>query len=121
MNDLSRLRDHLLTYPETTEETPFGPETLVYKVAGKMFAIMTPDDFPVRMNLKCDPDRALDLRDQHEAIIPGWHMNKRHWNTVLLDGSLNDTFVEELIRHSFECVLAGHPKKVREKIEPLLK
>ncbi len=120
MNDLPRLRDHLLSYPETTEETPFGPEVLVYKVAGKMFATMTPDEVPVRMNLKCDPDKALDLRDAHEAIEPGYHMNKRHWNTLNLDGTLADGFVEELIRHSFDCVLSGHTKKVRDQITPML-
>ena len=118
MNDLERLRTTLLALPETTEETPFGPEVLVYKVAGKMFATMTPDEVPVRMNLKCDPDRALELRDAHAAILPGYHMNKRHWNTLELEGSLSDAFVEELIRHSFERVLAGHPKKIRERIAP---
>ena len=120
MNDLERLRTTLLALPETTEETPFGPEVLVYKVAGKMFATMTPDEVPVRMNLKCDPDRALELRDAHAAILPGYHMNKRHWNTLELEGSLSDAFVEELIRRSFERVLAGHSKKIRERIAPLL-
>lgn len=119
MNDLERLRSTLLSLPETTEETPFGPEVLVYKVAGKMVATLTPDEVPVRMNLKCDPDRALELRDEYSAIHPGYHMNKRHWNTLELDGSLSDGFVEELIRHSFNRVLAGHSKKVREQISPL--
>ena len=120
MNDLELLRTTLLALPETTEETPFGPEVLVYKVAGKMFATMTPDEVPVRMNLKCDPDRALELRDAHAAILPGYHMNKRHLNTLELEGSLTDAFVEELIRHSFERVLAGHSKKICERITPLL-
>lgn len=118
MNDLEAIRTHLLSFPESTEETPFGPEVLVYKVAGKMFATLSPDEVPVRMNLKCDPDRALELRDEHEAIEPGYHMNKRHWNTVSLDGSLTDSFVRELIDHSFERVVAGMPKAKRETLLP---
>ncbi len=116
MNDLEVLRTHLLHFPETSEETPFGPEVLVYKVAGKMFATLSPDEVPVRMNLKCDPDRALELRDEHDAIEPGYHMNKRHWNTVRLDGSLPDAFVRELIEHSFDRVVAGMPKKDRNRL-----
>ena len=113
MNDLDTIRTQLLSFPESTEETPFGPEVLVYKVAGKMFATLSPDDVPVRMNLKCDPDRALELRDSHDAIAPGYHMNKRHWNTLRLDGSLSYSLVRELIAHSFDCVIAGFPKAKR--------
>ena len=82
------VREYLLSNEATTEETPFGPEVLVYKVCGKMFALAAPEDVPARMNLKCDPEQALDLRDQYEGITPGYHMNKKHWNTVLLDGSV---------------------------------
>ncbi len=121
MNDLELLRKVMLSFPESTEETPFGPEVLVYKVAGKMFALYTPDDVPVPINLKCDPDRALELRDQHEAIEPGYHMNKRHWNTVQLDGSLSDEFVMELIDHSFDLVLSGHTKAVQQRIREAMK
>ena len=118
MNDLEAIRTHLLSFPESSEETPFGPEVLVYKVAGKMFATLSPDEVPVRMNLKCDPDRALELRDENEAIEPGYHMNKRHWNTLNLDGSLPNSFVLELITHSFERVVAGMPKAKREALLP---
>jgi predicted DNA-binding protein (MmcQ/YjbR family) len=120
MNDIEQIREHLLAHPETTEETPFGPEVLVYKVAGKMFATLTPEDVPVRMNLKCDPDRALSLRDEYDAILPGYHMNKRHWNTLNLDGSLPAPFVRELIDHSFDRVLAGHTRATRERIKKQL-
>ena len=116
MNDLERLHRVLLAFPETREEFPFGPEVAVYKVAGKMFALLIPDEVPVRMNLKCDPERALVLRDEHESIRPGYHMNKRHWNTLHLDGGLRDDFVEELISHSFELVVSGLPRAVRERI-----
>ena len=77
-----------ISYPEVIEVSPFGPDVLVYKVCGKMFALTNPSEFPSRVNLKCDPDRALGLRCQYEAIIPGYHMNKKHWNTVILDGSV---------------------------------
>ncbi len=116
MNDVERFRETMLGFPEVTEETPFGPEVLVYKVAGKMFATLVPEEVPVPMNLKCDPERALDLRDEYEAIEPGYHMNKRHWNTLRLDGRLGDDFVVELIGHSLELVLAGHTKVVRERV-----
>lgn len=116
MNDLESIHSCLLSFPETTEEFPFGPEAAVYKVAGKLFAILSPDVVPVRMNLKCDPERAIELRDAYESIIPGYHMNKKHWNTLHLDGSLSDGFVKELIQHSFERVIAGHTRKVRDRI-----
>ncbi len=116
MNDIEQLRNFALSLPETTEETPFGPEVAVYKVAGKMFGTLSPDDVPVPMNLKCDPERAIELRDQHDAILPGYHMNKKHWNTLELDGSLRDDFVIELIRHSYDLVVAGHKKEIRERL-----
>ncbi|MEM1297155.1 MAG: MmcQ/YjbR family DNA-binding protein [Verrucomicrobiota bacterium] len=121
MNDIERIREKLLSFPETTEETPFGPEHFVYKVAGKMFAILSPDEVPVRMNLKCDPDRAVELRDAFEAIEPGYHMNKRHWNTLNLNAWLEDDFVIELIEHSFDRVLAGHTKTVQKRIREALR
>ena len=98
-----------------TEEEPFGPEVVVYKVQGKMFALVDYDSVPPTMNLKCDPDRALDLRDVHEAIRPGYHMNKRHWNTLDLNGTLRSALVAELIRHSHDLVVASLPRRVREK------
>ncbi len=107
---------HCLSQPHVTEETPFGPEVLVYKVGGKMFALTVPDDFPATMNLKCEPLRALEFRDRFAAIQPGYHMNKRHWNTVTLDGSLPATLVSELIEHSYQLVVAGLPRKVREEL-----
>ena len=116
MNDLEQIRETLLSFPESTEETPFGPEVAVYKVAGKMFATLSPDDHPVPMNLKCDPDRAITLRDAYEAIRPGYHMNKKHWNTLVLDGSLAQDLVLELIEHSFQCVVAGMSKAARERL-----
>jgi len=109
-------RTLILSMKEVTEETPFGPEVLVYKVCGKMFATLGFEDEIGRMNLKCDPKRSLELRDQHEAIIPGYHMNKKHWNTLVLDGSLPANLVSELIGHSYELVLQGLPAKLRNSL-----
>jgi predicted DNA-binding protein (MmcQ/YjbR family) len=107
-------RDYCLSLPQVEETMPFGPEALVYKVAGKMFALLSPDDVPARMNLKCDPERALELRDRYESILPGYHMSKKHWNTLVLDSSLSTALVRELIDHSFDLVVSGLPAKVRE-------
>lgn len=88
------------------EETlPFGPEVLVYKVGGKIFALTAPDVFPPSVNLKCDPDRSIELRDRYEAITPGYHMNKRHWNTIVLDGGVPSELIRELIDHSYDLVV----------------
>ena len=110
-------RIHMLAMPQVSEETPFGPDVLVYKVLGKMFATLGFEDEVGRMNLKCDPDRALELRDEYEAIIPGYHMNKKHWNTLILDGSLPPKLAGELIDHSYDLVVKGMPKKLREELE----
>jgi len=102
--DLPDLIAHCLSKPGAEETTPFGPDTLVYKVGGKIFALTSPDEFPPRVNLKCDPERALELRDRYESILPGYHMNKRHWNTVVLDGSVPSELVRELVDHSYQLV-----------------
>ncbi len=101
-----------------TEEFPFGPEVLVYKVAGKMFATLAVDEATdtARMNLKCDPDRAQSLRARYEGILPGYHMNKQHWNTLVLDGRLPDELVRELIDHSHALVVSALPRKAREAL-----
>ena len=106
----------LMTYPETSEEQPFGPNVDVYKVAGKMFAILSPDDTPPALALKCEPMLALELREEFEAVIPGYHLNKTHWNTVILDGSVPDREIKAMITHSYDQVVAGLPKAIRLKI-----
>ncbi len=107
---------HCLSQAHASEEMPFGPDVLVYKVGGKMFAWTEPEAFPSKLNLKCEPMRALDLRDRFEAIRPGYHMNKRHWNTVTLNGTLPAPLLRELIEHSYQLVVRGLPRKVREKL-----
>ncbi len=104
--DLPDVIDFFLCKSGAEESTPFGPDILVYKVAGKIFAIASPDDVPARINLKCDPQRAIELREQYEAIIPGFHMNKKHWNTLILDGSLAPKLLRELIDHSYQLVVS---------------
>ena len=121
MNEIEDIHEAILSYPETGVSEPFGPEVLVYKVVGKVVAIMAPERVPVMLNLKCDPERALDLRDEYASIKPGYHMNKRHWNSVYLDGSIPDKMILELVRHSFDCVTAKHPKTVRQRIQKQLK
>ena len=108
---------YLLSKPEALEDYPFGPDVAVYKIRGKMFAILAVEDSVARTNLKCDPQEALALRDIFDAVLPGYHMNKKHWNTLQLDGSLPDSLVLELIRHSLDCVLGGCTKAVRERIQ----
>ena len=120
MNDLEQIHHSLSERIETTEEFPFGPKAAVYKVAGKMFATLSPDDVPPQMNLKCDPDRAVMLRGEHEAIIPGYHMNKKHWNTLILDGSLPDSLVTELIDHSYDLVVGGLKRVDKDRIQKQL-
>ena len=112
--ELPDVIDHCLKLPGAEETQPFGPEALVYKVCGKMFAVTSPEDFPASINLKCDPERAIELRDEYKGIKPGWHMNKKHWNTVVLDGTVPPKLVRELVEHSYQLVVDALPKKLRE-------
>ncbi|MBO0950697.1 MmcQ/YjbR family DNA-binding protein [Fibrella forsythiae] len=113
---VEELRDYCLSKPATTESFPFDETTLVFKVAGKVFALLDIDGRPMSVNLKCDPERAVELRELHAAIQPAFHMNKRHWNSVTSNGSLRDSLIRELIDHSYERVVAGLPKAVRASL-----
>ena len=117
---LEELRAVCLAKPGTSEDFPFGPDTLVFKVAGKMFALCPVqsgvDDDPLSVNLKCEPELAELLRGKYEAITPGYHMNKRHWNTVVLDGSVPEREVLELIDLSHTLVVKGLRKVERERL-----
>ncbi|MCW1914504.1 MmcQ/YjbR family DNA-binding protein [Luteolibacter sp. GHJ8] len=114
--DLPDVIERFLSKPGAEETTPFGPDVLVYKVGGKVFGLTAPDEFPASINLKCDPERAVSLREEHEAIKPGYHMNKKHWNTVVLDRSVPSRLVAEMIDHSYELVVASLPKAERAKL-----
>ena len=113
--DLAKFREYCLSKPRTTESTPFGPDVLVFKVGGKIFALAPLDEVPSRANLKCDPDLALELRDRYEQVRPGYHMNKKHWNTVEIDSGIPDTELRKMIDHSYDLVVQSLPKAVRRK------
>lgn len=114
---LDTLRTYLLAKRGTIEETPFGPEALVFKVVGKMFALIAWEEKPLSITLKCDPDLALTLRNQYKAIRPGYHMNKKHWNTITLDNSIPDDEVFGMIDHSYRLVVSGLKKTDRQKLQ----
>ena len=110
----SELRDLCLTFPGSEETFPFGFETSVFKVAGKMFALSREGTQPPQVSLKCEPLLAEQLRAAHAAIAPGYHLNKRHWNTVTLDGSLPDSMIAEMVEDSYDLVVS-HLPKTRQK------
>ncbi|MGW1406074.1 MmcQ/YjbR family DNA-binding protein [Streptomyces sp. NPDC002403] len=111
-----QLRAFCLEFNASAEEFPFGPETSVFKVLGKMFALTALDARPLTVNLKCDPDEAVRLREKYDAVVPGWHMSKRHWNTVTVSG-VPDRVLRELIEDSYDLVVAGLPKADRLRLD----
>ena len=115
--DAERARAYLLARPEAWEDHPFGPDVAVFKVDGKMFATLGFESDVPRVNLKCNPDEALFLRDMFEAVVPGYHMNKVHWNTVILDGSIPSGEVERMMDLSYGLVVKGMKKAGRERLE----
>lgn len=115
--NLQQLREYCLAKPGVEETTPFGPDTLVFKVAGKMFLLTGFDNDPLQFNVKCDPEKAIDLRERYSSVQPGFHMNKKHWNTVIVDGSVSIKLVKEWIDDSYGLVVSGLPKKEKELLE----
>jgi predicted DNA-binding protein (MmcQ/YjbR family) len=113
--NLATFREYCASLPGFSEDLPFGPEVLAFRVAGKIFALMDVDLFE-SVNLKCDPERAVELREQYSGIVPGYHMNKTHWNTVRTDGSVPHRLLLELAAHSYDLVRASLPKKTREAL-----
>ena len=113
--NIDDLQKYCMQKKGVTESFPFDDETLVFKVAEKMFCLvnLTP---PWSINLKCNPEKAIELREKHEEITPGYHMNKKHWNTVDLHGTLKDSFIRKLIDDSYDLVVAGLPKKIKAEI-----
>jgi predicted DNA-binding protein (MmcQ/YjbR family) len=111
--DLAKFREYCLSKPEATEGTPFGPDVLVFKVGGKIFALASLDEVPATANLKCDPDLALELRDRYEQVTPGYHMNKKHWNTVEIESGIPDIELRRMIDRSYELVVNSLPKSKR--------
>ena len=114
--DASDLRTWCLRRPGAIEDFPFGPEHSVFKVAGKMFALSALDRTPLEVSVKCEPELATQLRNTYAAIRPGYHLNKRHWNTITLDGSLPDGLVRDLIEDSYDLVVSALPKRVQKEL-----
>ena len=115
--NIDTLRSYCLSKPAVEETLPFGPDTLVFKVAGKVFLLTGLDSDPLSFNVKCDPDLAIELRERYDAVQPGYHMNKKHWNTILVDGSVSSKQLKEWIDHSYELVKSSLPKKQRDKFK----
>jgi predicted DNA-binding protein (MmcQ/YjbR family) len=114
--DVETFREYCLSKHQVTEGTPFGETVLVFKVAGKMFALVALDEIPATANLKCDPDLALELRDRYEQVQPGYHMNKKHWNTIEIEGGIPLSELRKMIDHSYELVVKSLPRKARAKL-----
>jgi predicted DNA-binding protein (MmcQ/YjbR family) len=110
--NIEEFRDYCLALPGATEDFPFDASTLVFKVGGKMFAL-TDIEEKFSINLKCDPEKAIRLREEYPCITPGYHMSKKHWNTVMVDGSMDDTMLYHFIDHSYKLVFNSLPQKVK--------
>ncbi len=117
--DIETFRDYCLSKKGVTEEFPFDETTLVFKVMGKMFALTGLNRLPFSVNLKCNPDRSIELREMHSEIQPGYHMNKKHWNTVNFSGSLTTDMLCELIDNSYNLIVSGLTKKAKQELENL--
>jgi predicted DNA-binding protein (MmcQ/YjbR family) len=111
--DSEELRERCLALPGSTEEFPFGDEVSVFKVGGKMFAASHLDAEPLQISVKCEPELAVQLRADHPAVAPGYHLNKRHWNTITIDGSLPDQIVADMLADSYHLVVESLPKARR--------
>ena len=116
--NVEEYRDYCISKKGVSESFPFDETTLVFKVMGKMFALCGLDNVPLLVNLKCDPDRAIELREQHDGIIEGWHMSKKHWNTVYLD-QIPKELTLELIDHSYDLVVSKFTIKLKAELEAL--
>lgn len=114
--NIESFRSYCLNKAGVTEETPFGPETLVLKVMGKMFALTGVDTFSY-IALKVDPETGVELREQYTSVVPAYHMNKKHWINVVMDGGVPDRLVKQWIDNSYDLVVAGLPKKDRAKLQ----
>jgi len=118
---IEELREYCLGKPFSEETFPFDETTLVFKVMGKAFLLCDILEKPLSFNVKCDPEKAIELRGQYSFVLPGFHMNKKHWNTVVCESGVSKKLLKELIDHSYEMVVRGMPVKKREKVKKALK
>ena len=114
--DVEQISEYCLSKKGTSEDFPFDEETLVFKVMGKMFALIPLERIPLQINLKCNPDLVIELRERYDAVQPGYHMNKNHWNTILIDGRLRKDLILEWIDKSYDLVVSGLKKSDKEKL-----
>src|ERR1700686_5357900 len=114
--DLETIRKYCLEKKSTKESFPFGESTLVFKVSGKIFLLMSLDNLPLQFNVKCDPEKAEELREEYSSVIPAFHMNKKHWNTIILNGQLTAKQIWEMIDESYALVVRSFPLKERKKL-----
>lgn len=110
------IREICLSKKGVEEGFPFGNETLVFKVGGKIFLLLSLDSAVVQFNAKCVPDRAIELREKFSTILPGYHMNKQHWNTIICDGSIPKTLINNMIEDSYQLILTSLPKRLRAEL-----
>lgn len=117
--DIETLHQYCLSKKGAEESFPFGEETLVFKVMGKLFLLTGMASQPLQFNVKCDPEKAIELREKYSCVLPGYHMNKQHWNTVICDGSVNDKLLKEWIDHSYELIVSSLSKKLKQELSEL--
>ncbi len=114
--NIEELRNFCISLKAVEETLPFGPETLVFKIMGKAFLLTGFDANPVEFNVKCEPEKAIELRDRYSCVLPGYHMNKKHWNTIIADGSVTSKQLKEWIVDSYNLVISGLPKIQQKKL-----
>jgi len=117
--NIEQIREYCLRKKGVTEEFPFDEDTLVFKVMGKMFLLASLEKIPLQINLKCSPEEAIELRENYEAVIPGYHMNKKHWNTVVIDNSIPPKNIFSWIDNSYDLVVSGLKKSEKEELKNL--
>ncbi|MEI6815968.1 MAG: MmcQ/YjbR family DNA-binding protein [Bacteroidota bacterium] len=115
--NIEDIRDYCLAKPAVEETFPFDDVTIVFKVMGKVFLLLSMDSIPLSINVKCDPTLALELREKYDTVIPGYHMNKKHWNTIIIDGSIPSTLILSFIDHSYDLIVASLPKDKKEALK----
>ena len=114
--NIEEFRDYCLSKKYVTECFPFDEHTLVFKVANKMFALSGLEHQPATVNLKCNPEKSIELREEYSDIIEGFHMSKKHWNTIIIEGGLSNDFIKKLIDHSYDLVVKGLTKKLQKEL-----
>jgi predicted DNA-binding protein (MmcQ/YjbR family) len=117
--NIENITNYCLSKKGAIEDFPFDEETLVFKVGGKMFALIPLEKIPLQINLKCDPEKSIELREKYDCVQPGWHMSKKHWNTVVLGGNIRWSDLKEWIDHSYEEVVGGLKKSERDTIRKI--